>query len=122
MKFEIIAFTAVIILSVSTPFTAYFSLGNSFDLHASIMKNSASGYEILANEIEPGKVRAYVESIPKTLRHLAKAEHLRARALEDYQSATTNFFTASLGAASVQELLLIGLILRRRNITNRPVA
>ena len=117
MKAEIIIYIIVIILSVSTPIFAYFTMSNTFSDQAEMHLAFSGKLDLTANKIESGEEKVHLESIPSSLRLEAKSERSLAESFTNFDSAALHYLEASLWAAFVQIVLLFGLLLhRKRNI------
>ena len=117
MKAEIIIYIIVIILSVSTPIFAYFTMSNTFSDQAEMHLAFSGKLDLTANKIESGEEKVHLESIPCSLRLEAKAERSLAESFTNFDSAAQHYLEASLWTAFVQIVLLFGLLRhRKRNI------
>lgn len=114
MKIDIVICILILILSAAVPAAVYITFNDNFSSQAKAHTEGAEKYVKAASDIESGRKKVYIESIPTSLRLNAQSERSFAEVFKDYKSANKEFFIAALWSMLLQGVMLIILLKRRQ--------
>jgi hypothetical protein len=119
MKLEALIYVLVACLTIVVPSAAYFVFADKLKQQGTEARTTAQRYEVLAKDIEDGKINIHLENIPAYMRLQAKSGGTLADMYANFGSAAKHFLLSMVGVAILQFCLLLYVLRKRKNITPR---